>query len=195
MITTITGITKEDYTGINESPRNSFIERMAKYERKVSDFDDSNYNQENFIANSTVANIFEYKKNENFKNIGYPQKNLSGLLNGNDKASFYIRPQKWIGHIFELHDNFFLGKLNDLNNPTTQEIIEIDLQDVSEEDKSLVRLGAAFYLSIGLSSDRNGQRKKEIILRFQRSKKWDADDLENILSEVDNQLKEFDNWV
>jgi hypothetical protein len=111
-----------------------------------------------------------------------------------DKMSFFIKPQRWIGHIYEINQTSFFGKINDLNNPTTQEIVEIDLTDVSYDDKELIGLGAGFYLSVGHASDENGQVEKKSLLRFQRTKPWDNDDFNNIMSSVDSLLDKFNDW-
>lgn len=121
-------------------------------------------------------------------------KNISKSFLKKDKVSFFIKPQRWVGHIYEINQTSFWGKINDLNNPTTQEIVEIDLTDVSYDDKELIAIGAGFYLSVGHASDENGQVEKKSLLRFQRTKPWDNDDFNNIMLSVDSLIGKFNDW-
>jgi hypothetical protein len=99
---------------------------------------------------------------------------LSNLLSGKwnyAPVNYFSKVQKWVGNVIEINDKSFMGKLKDLTQEGTDEIAEFDLKEVSPEDIELVKLGAGFYWSIGYAN-KNGQVKKESILRFQRLSAW-----------------------
>lgn len=89
--------------------------------------------------------------------------------------NYSSQTQRWIGHVIEIKDKIFLAKLEDLNQPSTYEIGEFDISDISIEDKEMFKIGAVFYWSVGLTY-RKGQAIKESLLRFQRLYKWTESD-------------------
>lgn len=85
--------------------------------------------------------------------------------------------QSWKGIIVELFDEHFICELEDLTNGGTKEIAQIELSNVSPDDKELVEIGASFYWNIGIKMN-NGQLTKESIIRFQRIISWDSEDFD-----------------
>lgn len=97
-----------------------------------------------------------------FRNLySLSKSNLYGM-------SYYKKTQKWIGHITDIYVDSFKAKLTDLTSPGTYEIDEFDLEEITDEDKPLLSLGATFYWSVGYSTSENGQVTKESLIRFQR---------------------------
>lgn len=97
-----------------------------------------------------------------------------------DSRNYFTKAQKWIGHVSEIGVQSFKANLKDLNTKTTDEVGEFDITDISEEDKELLSIGAAFYWSVGLANQ-NGQIEKKSLIRFQRLKPWTDEDYEKAL--------------
>jgi hypothetical protein len=97
-----------------------------------------------------------------------------------DSRNYFTKAQKWIGHVSEIGVQTFKANLKDLNTRSTDEVGEFDLTDISQEDKELLSIGAAFYWSVGLANQ-NGQIEKKSLIRFQRLKPWTFEDYEKAL--------------
>lgn len=109
----------------------------------------------------------------------------------NENEYYYSKTQNWLGHIESISQNSFFAKLKDLTNGGTDEIVELEIEEVSDEDKSLICIGAAFYWSIGYSHE-NGQVSRKSIIRFQRLIELTEDDINLALdraNEIDCKLK------
>ncbi len=114
---------------------------------------------------------------------------ISDIVKSNDtikRTNYFLKTQKWFGHITEIKDTVIFARLDDLNDLTTHEIAEFDIEDIPYDDRELISIGAGFYFSIGQSYDTNGQLERKSLIRFQRTKPWDEADLEVILEEADN---------
>jgi len=96
--------------------------------------------------------------------------------------------QSWIGHVTEIRSNSFDAELNDLTSGGTKEMVEIQISDISPQDRKLVSVGAIFYWNIG-SKMRKGQITNESIIRFQRVVLWNEEDF-NKASDRANDLYE-----
>jgi hypothetical protein len=95
-----------------------------------------------------------------------------------DYKSYSLKTQKWVGHVIEIREDSFSAKLEDINDNTTFEIGEFDLDDVSYEDKELLTIGAMFYLSVGKNL-KNGQIENKSEIRFQRLPNWNTQEIDN----------------
>lgn len=105
---------------------------------------------------------------------------------------YISKSQNWIGHIIEFSDDGFTAKLLDKNDPTTYEMAEFDIADVSKGDIDLLKLGAIFYWSIGYANQ-NGQIIKQSLLRFKRSIDFTIDEVDRIADRA-NELNKAINW-
>lgn len=106
--------------------------------------------------------------------------------NNTKRSNYFLKTQKWFGHITEIKGAVIFARLDDLNDFTTHEIAEFDIEDIPYEDRELISIGAGFYFSIGQSYDSNGQLERKSLIRFQRTIAWDETNLETILEEADN---------
>ncbi len=106
--------------------------------------------------------------------------------------NYITKSQNWIGHIIELRETDFTAKLEDLNNPTTCELAEFELDEVSKGDFEMLSIGALFYWSIGYATQ-NGQRIKQSLLRFKRSYNIKIEEFDNITDDF-NSLHKNINW-
>lgn len=114
------------------------------------------------------------------------------FLGYSDDRVYFSKTQKWIGHVTCINEQSFEAKLEDLTASGTNETVEFDFDDISEEDKPLIDIGATFYWSLGYSHE-NGQVSKKSIIRFQRILTWDEDCLNNA-AERANRLSTNLNW-
>jgi hypothetical protein len=89
----------------------------------------------------------------------------------------FLALQRWEGVVTECGDETFLARLNDLSAEGADEEVELPLQDISDEDRPLVALGAVFYWAIGYRFDGSGQRSRVSSLRFRRLPVWSAAEL------------------
>src|SRR5437762_9912251 len=103
-------------------------------------------NQNTFVKIFPLQNGLDKENNDqDFFEITEMTKNF----NIPDKQKYFSKIQKWVGYVLEIHGNNIKAKLNDLNNPTTHEIAEFEMNEVPYEDRELVLKGAGFYWSLG----------------------------------------------
>jgi hypothetical protein len=93
--------------------------------------------------------------------------------------------QSWEGRVVEVCNDSFLALLTDLTMPGTEEQVELDLDEVSPDDSSLVAPGAIFYWSIGYLVEPSGARSRSSQLRFQRLPRWSTKDVAGIADRVE----------
>jgi hypothetical protein len=101
---------------------------------------------------------------------------------------------KWEGYVTEFSEDGddFSAILTDLKNGGTKEEVTLPVEEVSEQDRPLLQLGALFYWNIGYEKV-NGQIKKASIIRFKRLPKWNDKDWDNILDKA-NELEKGIDW-
>jgi hypothetical protein len=86
--------------------------------------------------------------------------------------SFFTSLQEWEGIVTEVRNDAFLARLIDLTHRGADEEAEFPNDEVSEEDKPLVRPGAIFYWHIGYHTSYSGQRTRVSVIRFRRLPAW-----------------------
>jgi len=104
--------------------------------------------------------------------------------------SYFKKPQNWIGFVTQISSDGFSARLNDKTNSSTSEEAEFDLEDVSNGDSKLLKIGAVFYWSVGYANQ-NGQIIKQSILRFKRDANMsdtEFDFLADRASELNNNI-------
>ena len=85
--------------------------------------------------------------------------------------------QEWEGEVVSVSGNEFVAYLHDLTQESPREEASFQIDEVSEEDRTLIRTGAVFYWIIGYKTAR-GQRTTESFLRFRRLPAWSKRDLD-----------------
>ncbi len=80
--------------------------------------------------------------------------------------------QKWEGIVVEVGKEVFYARLYDLTSENPEEEAEFSIDEVSEEDRELLKAGAVFYWSIGYFTTRTGQRLRTSIIKFRRLPAW-----------------------
>lgn len=86
--------------------------------------------------------------------------------------------QKWEGIVTEIHADYFVAQLHDLTADNPEEEAELPINDISDNDKPLLKSGAVFYWSIGYFVTRTGQRKRESVIKFRRLPAWTAKEIQ-----------------
>lgn len=81
--------------------------------------------------------------------------------------------QKWEGIVEEFDGDFLQVRLIDLTNGGTDEEAELSIDDIPNDDISLVKEGAMFYWNIGYETEKDGQVKKTSFVKFKRLPKID----------------------
>ena len=143
----------------------------SSLKRKASEiFSKDNYS---FLAD------FENESLQKYENIlfGLDKKHLERSFL-REKTGKSVSIQKWEGVVTSVFDSSFEASLIDLRDNSPDEIIEIDFDEVSPDDLSLVEAGAVFYLNIENNTDKFGQLRNSTVLRFRRLPAWSRTDLE-----------------
>lgn len=87
-------------------------------------------------------------------------------------AREYFRAiQKWEGHVTRVGQDTFHARLVPIKGVGSDQEAEIYLDEIKEEDHSLIELGAVFYWSIGYL-DRPSGRLRASLIRFRRLPVW-----------------------
>lgn len=94
------------------------------------------------------------------------------------RVSNFISLQKWRGTVLKVYQDCFLSRLVDIQQDVPDEEAEIYLDEISDEDLSLIEPGSVFYWSIGYHIDPSGQRKRSSIIRFRRLPEWRTEEIE-----------------
>jgi hypothetical protein len=101
------------------------------------------------------------------------------------RQSAFISLQKWEGVVLAVLSDSFLARLVDLTRTGPDEEAEFPLDEVSEEDRPLIRPGAIFYWNIGYHNSYSGQRTRTSIIRFRRLPAWTREEIEAATREAE----------
>lgn len=105
----------------------------------------------------------------------------------------FISLQKWEGYVTEIdvRKNTFTAKLIDLIDNRNVEIAEFSLEEVEEEDRNMIELGAVFYWNIGYYEAPDGRHRTSLI-RFRRMPGWREQDIQSAKKIADNISSQLD---
>jgi hypothetical protein len=86
--------------------------------------------------------------------------------------------QQWEGVVTSVDQGEFDAQLEDAQDPTRpRESATFSVEEVSEGDTPLVKVGAVFYWYIGYRTSEGGQKERVSALRFRRLPAWTASEL------------------
>lgn len=91
----------------------------------------------------------------------------------------FLSLQKWEGIVLEVKEDSFLARLIDLTEEGPEEEVELPLEEVSEDDRKLVKPGAIFYWNIGYHDTSRGQRIRSSMIRFRRLPVWQKAEIDD----------------
>ena len=83
-----------------------------------------------------------------------------------------IALQKWEGVVTEVENDVFHARLLDLTDNSPEEEADFSVEEVSEDDRKLLKLGAVFYWSLGYLTTGTGQVIRTSIVKFRRLPAW-----------------------
>ena len=161
--------------------------------------DDKKFKIYNNVIEKYAADLEKFDKFTQYRNYlnewdKEPVFELPLIQNNFDiqnQKKFSKKVQKWKGVVLEIYENYFEAKLFDLTNPSNiYEIGELDNDDISPDDKHLLKEGSIFYWTVGHFMD-NGQITKRSELRFQRLITLDDSDMEDIFLTVDSKFNKL----
>lgn len=101
--------------------------------------------------------------------------------------------QKWKGYVTSFNEEIIFAQLTNLTNTSSAEFAEIPVEEISNEDKDLLSIGAVFYWNIGYYDNETGQRTRVSVIRFQRLPKWTKKELHEAEIEAEEIEKYFEN--
>ena len=86
----------------------------------------------------------------------------------------------WEGHIIEVRDSEFDAIIKDKTNPDFEdELVTIDIAEVTPDDLPLVTKGSVFYWSVGYLDYPGRGRVRESKIRFRRLMGWTEKEVEH----------------
>ncbi len=89
-----------------------------------------------------------------------------------DSGTSFRTLQAWEGVVTSVREDAFAVRLMDLMNDTPDEEADVSFEEVSDDEKQLVKVGAVFLLHVGYATTEGGQRSRKAILRFRRLPVW-----------------------
>jgi len=154
-----------------------------------------NINEDEFYLDYNKIKLEDLIIAESYKaKYGDPVQEIE-LLSPNFLNKVFNKPQdefvalvKWEGVVTKLDKKCFEADLYDKSRHTTEEA-EFSLEDVSEQDFELLKIGAIFYWSIGYLDRVSGQRIKSSIIKFRRLPTWNDQDLKEARKRAEDSTK------
>ena len=106
----------------------------------------------------------------------------------------FIPLQKWEGYVTRVEGDTFGARLIDrIEDRPEEELDEFPLEDVTPDDRELVKPGAVFYWQIGYRVRRGGQRERVSVIWFRRLPAWSREELEAAKDEA-RRVRNFIGW-
>ena len=119
--------------------------------------------------------------------VAQPPKDVLVRLPSLSESKWKVRVlQRWTGRVEYVGADTFSAVINDAtNSKNPPEQVELDLNEVSPGDLSLVAQGASFYWSMGYCDTPGGQRERISALRFARRPRLSRTEVNRILEQAD----------
>jgi hypothetical protein len=87
--------------------------------------------------------------------------------------------QVWEGTVVSCQNGSFDAKVSDRTNPTNpDELVSFELDEISDDDRALVKPGSAFYWTIGTEKSPAGQIRNIEMVNFRRLPQWTKSTIE-----------------
>lgn len=92
-------------------------------------------------------------------------------------AERFIVLQKWQGYVTGRAETTFRARLEPLTGEGPEQVAEIYVNEVDEQDQTLIEPGAVFYWTVGYHDKPSG-RERTSIIRFRRLPTWSAHEID-----------------
>lgn len=97
------------------------------------------------------------------------------------------------GIVLSINEDHFTAKLTDLTHESAEEVADFPFDEISDDDKLLLEVGAVFYWNIGFKLHPSGQKERSSLIRFRRLPAWHYNEIKNAQKAADD-LAVFFGW-
>lgn len=157
-------------------------------------------------SNFSIPESFNLKEPTDFKTSLGEQKDVTDINNaasiGAPKlAPRYLKPlkgsfqllQMWEGYVTEFDKSTFTAVITDKTNPDLpDELVTLDIEEISPFDLSFLQPGAVFYWSISYADLPGRGRRKESKIRFRRLPSWTKKEIDRAIKTGTELAKVFE---
>jgi hypothetical protein len=176
----------QSYSPILSSTQLLIEEAKSKLSiEKISKFSNSGINQD---ENTSQSNSYTITTN-------IPEKDAPATpiyyFETKIKSGRAISLQKWLGVVTGIRKKSFSADLINLTHQGYDEETEISIEEITDEDRGLIKLGSFFYWSIGYHHSYSGQRTRMSQIRFKRMPGWDKTVLKGAEIKAEKTAKVF----
>jgi hypothetical protein len=121
-------------------------------------------------------------------------KDFSGPIKVPDKGarSSFVARKSWLGAVGEVKPDSFVARLSAVRGGEADLETEVYLDEVAEFDRTLLRPGALFYLSVGHERQAAGQVRQVASVQFRRVPSYSQDDILSAEQRARSLLAEFE---
>lgn len=119
-------------------------------------------------------------KGETLPTASAPIENPAVFLAARDSlpAGRFTVLQSWEGVVVSVNDAEFTAILTDRTTENSEEEVVIGIEEISEDDRKLVKPGAVFYWFIGYKDAPGEPRRRVSQIRFRRLPAWSQHDID-----------------
>ena len=100
--------------------------------------------------------------------------------------------QVWLGTLVDFNDEHIVARLEDCtdySNPVEE--VTLSIEEIEEQDRELIEIGAQVYWHIGYRFGRNYSRERFSKIRFRRLAKWSQEELSDAAKLTEEYLNFF----
>ncbi len=105
-----------------------------------------------------------------------------------DSSIRFKAKQNWVGSVQKVEDTGIEVRFKDATTGGSDELAELEWDDINPDDRNLVRLGAIVYCSVGRMI-RNGQVHNMQVIRLRRLASWTERDVDGIADEAEARMR------
>jgi hypothetical protein len=108
-------------------------------------------------------------KDEDMFELNPPGRSPIAEIMNTKKKEFFEASQKWEGRVDKILETGFMATITDLTIQNLNDgYVEIDLEELTADDLTLVREGAIFYWCLGHYTNQAGNRLSSSLIIFRR---------------------------
>jgi len=97
------------------------------------------------------------------------------------------------GIVLSINGDYFTARLTDLIKDAVDEVADFPFDEISDDDRALLEVGAVFYWNIGFRLLPSGQKERSSLIRFRRLPAWHRTEIQKAYKEAD-ELADFFGW-